>query len=298
MSVPALTALCPAKVNLALRVVSRRPDGFHELDTVFQSVDLWDTLEIRPSDSLRLCCDDPRLPVDEGNLVLRAARALAGRCSDGPRHGAISLRKRIPVQAGLGGGSSDAAGALRLCDRFWSLETEERELERLAANLGSDVPFFLTGGTAHGSGRGDRVEALPFIGEIPLILGCPPFGIPTGEVFGRLEGRLTLPGNGVSVSLASAHKWPENNDLGVLVNDLEAIVFEGWPELESFRNALLGVGARGGLLSGSGSTVFGVFDEKAARGDALAELQRQFAAWRVISSSSVDAGDMTAGVAP
>ncbi len=117
----AVIARCPAKVNLVLRVVGRRSDGYHELDTLFQAVDLWDTLEIRAADSLRLTCDDPRLGVDDSNLVLRAARLLAERHADGPRHGALRLRKRIPVQAGLGGGSSDAAGALLLCDRFcWS----------------------------------------------------------------------------------------------------------------------------------------------------------------------------------
>jgi 4-diphosphocytidyl-2-C-methyl-D-erythritol kinase len=286
----AVVAHCPAKVNLVLRVLGRRSDGYHELDTVFQAVDLWDTLEIRPADSLRLTCDDPGLAVDESNLVLRAARLLVERHADGPRHGALSLRKRIPVQAGLGGGSSDAAGALMLCDRFWSLGVGREGLEKLAAELGSDVPFFLTGGTARGQGRGERIAALPFVGERPVILGCPPFGISTEEVFGRLPSRLTLPANGVSVSLASAHKWPKDNDFGFLTNDLETVVFEGWPELKRFRDALVETGAAAALLSGSGSAVVGVFP---GRGRPTAEAERlgaRFPGWRVWATRLIDEG--------
>ena len=283
-------ARCPAKINLVLRVIGRRSDGYHELDTIFQAVDLWDTLEIRPSSSLQLTCDDPRLPVDESNLVLRAARLLAERHVGGPRHAALSLRKRIPVQAGLGGGSSDAAGALMLCDQFWSLGVGREGLAELAAELGSDVPFFLTGGTARGRGRGDRIEALPFVGGTPIILGYPPFGISTQEVFGRLPGRLTLPANGVSVSIASAHKWPKNNDFGFLTNDLETVVFEGWPEVKRFRDALLETGAAAALLSGSGSAVVGVFP---GRGRPTAEAERLgacFPGWRVWTTRFIEEG--------
>ncbi len=286
----ALIARCPAKVNLVLRVVGRRSDGYHELETVFQAVDLWDTLEIRPSDSLRLSCDDPQLPVDESNLALRAARFLAERHAVGPRYGALHLRKRIPVQAGLGGGSSNAAGALMLCDRFWSLGVGRDGLEKLAAELGSDVPFFLTGGTARGRGRGDRIEALPFVGETPVILGCPPFGIPTEEVFGRLEGRLTLPANGVSVSPASAHKWPRDNDFRFLTNDLETVVFEGWPELRRFRDALVETGAAAALLSGSGSAVVGVFPGRGRPTAEAARLGARFPEWRVWTTRLIDEG--------
>jgi len=290
VSGPAVVAHCPAKVNLVLRVLGRRSDGYHELDTVFQAVDLWDTLEIRAADGLRLTSDDPRLEVDEGNLVLRAARLLAERHAGGPRHGALHLRKRIPVQAGLGGGSSDAAGALMLCNRFWSLGLGRKALEPLAGELGSDAPFFLTGGTASGRGRGERIEALPFVGETCVILGCPPFGISTAEVFERLDGRLTLPGNGVSVSLVSVHKWPKQNDFGFLTNDLETVVFEGWPVLRRFRDALVENGAAAALLSGSGSVVFGVFPGR-SRPTAVAErLGALFPEWRVSTTRFIDEG--------
>jgi len=285
-----LTAICPAKINLSLRVLGRRDDGFHELDTVFQAIDLWDRLDLEAGADLRISCDDPAVPIDESNLVLRAAGLLRERFGDPSLGASFTLHKQIPAQGGLGGGSSNAAASLLLCARHWKLSPSAEQLTQLASELGSDVAFFLRGGTARGLGRGERLESLPAVGARPLILGFPPFGTDTREVYRRLAARLTLPLNGVNLAHAPAHKWPEHNDLGVLVNDLESVVFEGWPELESFRDALLERGATGALLSGSGSTVFGVFDEIADRDDARATLNRQFATWRVISSSSIDAG--------
>ena len=285
-----LSVVCPAKVNLELHVLGRRTDGFHELDTVFQAVDLWDELSIGPSDELVLECDAPGIPIDDRNLVLRAALLLRGRHHAGVPGARFRLRKSIPVQAGLGGGSSNAAAALLLCDRHWGLGMARADLEAAARELGSDVPYFLTGGTARGRGRGDRVDALPFVGEGAVLLGCPPFGIPTSEVFGRVSARLTRFGNGVSVPILSAHKWPEDNDFGFLANDLEAVVFEGWPELKVFRDALLEAGARAALLSGSGSTVYGVFPGSAAAARAAKPVRTRFPQWRVIETRFVQGG--------
>jgi 4-diphosphocytidyl-2-C-methyl-D-erythritol kinase len=281
---------CPAKVNLALRVLGRRRDGYHELDTIFQAIDLRDEIEICPSDTLSLACDDPRLAADDSNLVMRAARLLAERCGIPRPTGALSLRKTIPAEAGLGGGSSDAAGALVLCSRFWGVRLEAGSLEGLGAELGADVPFFLQGGTARGRGRGDRIEALPFAGPFRLLLGCPPFGISTRAVFARVGERLTLPGNGVSFPLVPAHKWPKENDFGFLANDLEGIVFEDWPELERFRDGLREQGARAALLSGSGSTVYGIFtsDEQIER--AAGWLRGRFSGWRLVATRAVEDG--------
>jgi 4-diphosphocytidyl-2-C-methyl-D-erythritol kinase len=123
-----------------------------------------------------------------------------------------------------------------------------------------------------------------------VLLGCPPFGIPTAEVFRRGSNRLTGTGNGVSVPIPSAHKWPEDNDFGFLANDLEAVVFEGWPELQGFRDALLEAGARAALLSGSGSTVYGVFPEAAAAARAAGVLRAGFPRWRVLETRFVPDG--------
>jgi 4-diphosphocytidyl-2-C-methyl-D-erythritol kinase len=281
---------CPAKVNLLLRVLGRRPDGYHELETVFQAVDLWDSLTIRPSSTLTLDCDHPRLPVDERNLALRSAMLLRDRHGRSDLGGRIVLSKTIPVEGGLGGGSSDAAASLLLCNRHWALGVGRAELDALAAELGADVPFFLSGGTALGRGRGDRVEALPFAGAAPIVLGCPPFGISTAEVFRRAGTRLTLPGNGVSVAVLSAHKWPGDNDFRLLANDLEGVVFEAWPELKGFRDALLEAGAGAALLSGSGSTVFGVFTGPRTAARAAKRVQSRFREWRVVVTRFVPDG--------
>ena len=290
------SARCPAKINLALRVLDRRDDGFHELDTVFQAIDLFDEIRIEPSADLTLACDHPALAGDGSNLVMRAAEALrewAGVELPGAK---MTLMKRIPLQGGLGGGSSDAAGALRLCTRFWDLRPPVGTMVEIASDLGADVPFFLVGGTARGLGRGDRIERLPFIGKLPILLGVPPFGVSTAEVFSQVRTRLTLPGNGVSLPLLSAHKWPEENDFQFAVNDLEHVVFDLRPELERFRDALRRAGSRSALLSGSGSVVYGVFDSPACVEGARSELGSEFDTWKLISTSAVnDAARVVAG---
>ncbi len=284
MTPKAWTARCPAKINLSLRVLGRRPDGYHELDTVFQTIDLWDTLEIRSADRLTLECDDPRLPVDGSNLVLKAAERLSKSAPGSGAGAALRLSKGIPVGAGLGGGSSAAAAALMICSRLWDMALADDELAGIARDLGADVPFFLLGGTARGRGRGDDLTPLEPVPPRELLLGFPPFGIASAEVYRRLSARLTPPWNGVSLPPPSGHKWPEGKDFALAGNDLEAIVFEGWPELKRFRDALLATGARGALLSGSGSTVFGVFDHRSELGGALDELRSRFDNWTLVAS--------------
>ena len=165
-----LIADTPAKINLTLRVLKRRSDGFHELDTVFQAIDLWDTLEFEHADGITLTIDHPELADDATNLVRRAAVLL--RETFGIERGvSIRLLKRIPLQGGLGGGSSDAAATLLACAQLWNLDTDPCGLEPLARRLGADVPFFLHGGTARGTGRGDRIARLQPFGECPLLLG-------------------------------------------------------------------------------------------------------------------------------
>jgi 4-diphosphocytidyl-2-C-methyl-D-erythritol kinase len=283
-----LVARCPAKVNLALRVLDRRSDGYHELDTLFQAIDLWDSLEIRAAEGLGMTCDDPRLPTDGSNLVLRAAKLLRGRT--GVSKGAsFHLRKVIPARAGLGGGSSDAAAALLLCARFWELDCSRDDLRAIAAEIGSDVPFFLEGGTARGTGRGELIEALPPVRRLHLLLGCPPFGTSTAEVYKWASNRLTLPRDGVSLAIPTAHKWPGDNDFAFMVNDLEPVVFEVRPALRNFRDALLGAGAKAAMLSGSGSTVYGVFRGEDQVEAAVSRLGAMYEGWRLLPSRTVAA---------
>jgi len=276
-----LIATCPAKVNLVLRVLGLRPDGYHELETIYQAVAVWDTLEAEPADDLSLTVDSPGVPDGDGNLVLRAAR-LFQRLA-GTRAGArFHLRKSIPVGGGMGGGSSDAAGTLALLDRLWSVGAGVDDLLRVASSIGADAPFFLVGGTALGRGRGDIVTRLPDLEEIPLLLAVPPFPISTAEVYRRLRGsrgRLTPLSNDVSVPRLSTLKLPRGNDFGFVANDLEEVVFEGWPELREFRDAALGAGAERAVVSGSGSTVFAIFREQPPVRHAIEALRHRFGAW-------------------
>jgi len=290
-------ARCPAKVNLSLKVVGRRPDGYHELETVFQAIELWDDLEAAPAPALTLSCDEPTAPGDDSNLVLRAARALRSRFPEPARGAALRLRKRIPVGGGLGGGSSDAAGTLLLLSRLWELPTTVADLASLAREIGADVAFFLHGGRALGTGRGDRIEPLRSLGPFPILLGCPPFAVSTARTFGSLAARLTLPAAGVSVGEFPALKWREENDFRYTGNDLECVVFAEHPELGAFRGALLGEGARLARMSGSGSTVFGVFGAEESLAEARAALGPRFPGWRLIATRATDAGAHVVGTA-
>ena len=290
MSGAALVAWCPAKVNLTLRVLGRRADGYHELETWFQAIDLWDRLEAVPGERLELACDDPRVPDGPSNLVLRAAEAIRALVQ-APKPGAsFRLFKKIPVQGGLGGGSSDAAATLLLCSKLWDLDLGPERLHSLAAGLGADVPFFLTGGTARGTGRGDRIDPVPFLGEFPLLLGVPPFGISTEEVFGAFAKRLTPPGNDVSVPVLTGLNYREHNDFSFMRNDLEQVVFPAWPALRAFRDTLREAGALGALLSGSGSTVYGVFPERFVLAPIAERIAKRFADWSIVTTRAVPGG--------
>ncbi len=286
----AVFARCPAKVNLSLRVLGRRSDGYHEIDTVFQAVSLWDEIEARPAEGLDLICDDPALPVDRSNLVLRAASLLRDEFPGLAAGVQLRLRKRIPIGAGLGGGSSDAAATLLVLARLWGIEADGETLAKIAARIGSDVAFFLVGGTARGTGRGERIAPLPFLGEAPILIGCPPFGILTADVYGRVGVRLTHPENSVTLRGFSSPKWSEQNDLESAVNDLERVVFGDRPELLAFRDALRSLGSGLALMSGSGSSVFGAFRTAALADQARVQLAERFPEWRLYTTRAIERG--------
>ena len=265
----------PAKLNLGLHVLRRRPDGFHALDTVFVPLSWADRLAAAPADALTLTTSDPDLPTDGGNLVVRAAEAL--RQHAGRDFGArLHLDKRVPYGAGLGGGSSDAAAALRLLDDLWGLGTPERALHDLALALGSDVPFFLLGVAARATGRGEHlaplVDAEGSRWRCPFwtVVAVPPVHVATGEAF-----RLVTPDDRDRPDLAAA---VVSNDLArwraEIVNDFQGPVEAAYPAIGDARRALAAAGAGYTSLSGSGSAVFGVFRDEgpaqAAAGDLAA----------------------------
>ena len=291
MRAAGLTVRTPAKVNLGLRILGRRRDGYHRIRTVLAAVDLWDTLRFEPGGrELRLECDAADLPVDETNLVLRAAAALEGRVGHRLPGARIRLEKRIPVGRGLGGGSSDAAATLLALNRLFDLGLSRPELDRLAAGIGMDVPFFLYGGRAAAVGRGEQVFPLTGVPELALLLLVPDFGISTVEAYRRLPP-LRAPGGsppdrvpvgtiGVSVEPEpGARKECGRGFEAALRNDLESSGALRTPRCDrripEMRRALMTVGAKGAAMSGSGSAVYGVFADRAAAVRAAASCARK-----------------------
>ena len=248
-----------AKINLALDVLFKRGDGYHELRTIYQTISLHDLIRItKASGSIEIDCDDPRVPCDETNLAHKAAselRELAGK----KLSARIEIKKRIPVAAGLGGGSSNAAAVLLGLCRLWEFQPEDRELVRIAARLGSDVPFFLIGGTALGVGRGEEVYSIEQAECEHLLLANQGVAVSTADAYGRVS-RLTSQRSAAMMPFAFfAAKGIREPSLAV-ANDLEEVVMAEHPEIAEVKQKLLSLGARPALMSGSGATVFGVFE--------------------------------------
>ncbi len=246
-----------AKVNLALEVLGKRPDGYHEIATVMQTVDLFDRLILETAPTISLEADDPALPIDERNLIVRAAILL--RQASGVEAGArIRLRKRIPVAAGLGGGSSDAAAALWGLNRLWGLRWPRARLAELAARLGMDVPFFLTGGPALATGRGERVEPLPAQGGYALVLVNPRVPLSTREVYDRVPEGWRAEPTGTRRLVEALATRSAVRVAAALTNNLEGLVAARLPAIGRMKAALLAAGALGAVMSGSGPSVFGM----------------------------------------
>ncbi|MHC4592694.1 MAG: 4-(cytidine 5'-diphospho)-2-C-methyl-D-erythritol kinase [Planctomycetota bacterium] len=273
-----LEVRAPAKINLYLEVLGQRPDGFHEIRTVMQAVSLCDELSFsaRGDGQVVLSCSSPDLPLDDRNLVVRAARLLKGRY--GTEQGAsVELHKRIPVGGGLGGGSADCAVTLLALNRLWGLGVPLDELTETATELGSDVPFFLWGGTALCEGRGERVSPLPCLQPMHYVLVMPPYSVATGQVYSAAETALTgWTGGGNNV--VEALRDGDAELLGdALRNDLQAAALALHEGLQEVFDRLEEMGAAHGgeglLLSGSGAAFLLVVpgEEEARRAaDALA----------------------------
>jgi len=252
----------PAKVNLGLHVHGKREDGFHELETIFQMVSLFDDVELELlSSGIKLECDTPGIPTDDTNLVCKAALLLRKSYQVEGKGVSIRLKKKIPFGAGLGGGSGNAAGVLMGLNRLWDLNIEREKLFTLAAELGSDVPFFLTSPCALGKGRGERLKVLESCSKFQVLLVFPGFPIATSWVYQNLRLKLTKRPNNISI-LRKNLSLSNITSLGSqLYNDLESVVIQKFPEVKVVKDELWAWGALGVLLSGSGSTVFGIFDD-------------------------------------
>ena len=275
-----------AKVNLVLRVIGKRADGFHELFTVFQSVSLADQLTFSASDNLDFTSSGLAIPTDAANIVVRAASSLKERV--GVSLGAkIHLDKRIPSPGGLGGGSSNAATALLGLSRLWDLDVSAEDLQPLAAELGSDVPFFLSGGTAIGTGRGEMIEPMADFEAKYLVIVTPPVTVHTAEAFDALNApNLT---KSESEHILNVCRFElESSDLGytALRNDFETGIFAAYPEIGRVKYVLFELGAKHALLSGSGASVFGIFDNEETRQAAMKALDREVN-WRRFAVATV-----------
>ncbi|MBF0171099.1 MAG: 4-(cytidine 5'-diphospho)-2-C-methyl-D-erythritol kinase [Nitrospinae bacterium] len=251
---------CPAKVNLTLRVVGKRADGYHELDSVMVPLSLADTLTIAPADDgeIHFACDDPALGGDD-NLVVRAAHAL--RHFTGADAGArLTLTKRIPVAAGLGGGSSDAAGALRGLQLLWDVSLSEETLHRLAASLGADVPFFLDGIAARAEGIGDRLTPLGPFPVAHLLLVKPAFGVSAADAY-RNGAFSFAPDPDPLATVTDLLSGVADRQAGRMVNDLAAWVMKAYPELARLRDEVAAADPAPVtvMMSGSGPTLFALY---------------------------------------
>jgi len=277
-----------AKINLSLHVLSKRANGYHELDTVFQTVSLHDTLQLFATDNpdITLSCDDRRLPIDEGNLVRRAADALRQRFKTS-RGARIRLEKRIPTQAGLGGGSSNAAITLIALNHLWELNATRQDLLAIAAQIGADVPFFLFGGTARGKGVGAEIAPLTDADPKFLLIIKPNAQVNTADAYKFLDERsLTLPNSKFILSGSRLTEIFDNAGFNALHNDFEEIAFELVPEISRANSALINAGAGSALLAGSGSAVFGVFDSEDAQRRAIQAIELE-TGWRVFPCKTV-----------
>lgn len=275
-----------AKINWNLRVLGGRDDGFHELFTVFQTVSLCDTITFEQTDEITLTSNDPAIPTDERNLVVKAATALR-RATDSGVGAKLHLDKKIPSPGGLGGGSSNAAVTLIGLRRLWQLEVPDADLHEIAVELGSDVPFFLLGGTAVGTGRGEQIEPIADLSAESMLIVTPDVAVSTHDAFDRLAApTLTIEERNRILTVCRDEAGSPDFHHSVLKNDFEPSIFAAHPEIERVRQTLLDLGAVNAALSGSGASVFAKFDNKETRQAAQKALDIE-STWRKFAVSTI-----------
>ena len=257
-----------AKINLGLRIVGRRPDGFHNIETVFHRIDLADFVDFAPGDGISIVTNSPEVPADTRNICHAAATSLQQHldCAAGVR---IILTKAIPVGAGLGGGSSDAATVLRYLPRFWGRSADEKMLQSIACDLGSDVPFFLGERSALARGRGEILEYVDLDIPFAILLVHPGIRVSTSWAYSQARPTGEASSTSLLEILVSGIDDPERLRKS-LRNDFEAIVFNAHPEVKRVRDTMIELGATYASMSGSGSSVFGFFPDTNAADTASA----------------------------
>ncbi|MEF2247629.1 4-(cytidine 5'-diphospho)-2-C-methyl-D-erythritol kinase [Paenibacillus sp. IITD108] len=254
----------PAKINLLLDVLRKREDGYHEVEMIMTMVDLADRLEMEPlsRDTIIISSQVGYIPLDEKNLAFQAARLIKERYN--VRQGVyIHLDKKIPVAAGLAGGSSDAAATLRGLNRLWGLNIPEQELCQLGAELGSDVPFCVTGGTAIARGRGEQLEPIHQPPQCWVVLAKPPINVSTADVYGKFRVEHIKQHPSIAAMNAALASGSFAQMCAQLGNVLESVTLNMYPEVLQLKESMIKLGADGVLMSGSGPTVFGLVSKEA-----------------------------------
>ena len=252
----------PAKINLFLEILGKRDDGYHEIETVMQEIDLVDNLQFEETqEGVKLKCNDKNIPSDENNLVCKAANLILNEC--GIKKGVlISLEKNIPVGAGLGGGSSDAATTLKALNLLWKIGLNDAELMGFAAKLGSDIPFFIKGKTSLCSGRGEKITPIEVKSEMNYLIIFPHINISTTTIYRNLKIDLTKKIIDVSFFLNALKHHKVAGISKLLFNRLEEVIFATYPDLLDVKMALGHFGFCGLSVSGSGSAFFGLCNDR------------------------------------
>ncbi len=265
-----LSIKAPAKINLYLEVLRKRDDGFHEIESLIQAVDLYDEIHLEKSNKIELVCSDSSLPNDKGNLAFRAAKALQDFF---PFPGVkIELLKKIPMGAGLGGGSSDAAFVLRGICQLFGLRPSISEISEIGASIGSDVPFFLSTGQSLIKGRGEIIEPIALPLDYEIVIVSPPLAISTATAYANAKIDLTK--ERIGPLLKSRIDFADLLQLAKYFrNDLEEVALAKNPELTQLKRSLLGSGAFYSSMTGSGSSFFGLYSPGAIQQDKLETLR-------------------------
>jgi len=274
----------PAKVNLRLEILNKRKDGYHELRTVFQKISLHDTLHfsLKKEKGISIATDHPNLPVGKTNLVYQAAQSML-KASDYQGGVHIEIKKQIPLGAGLGGGSSNAATTLKALNQLLKRSLPKRKLMEMGLEIGADVPFFIWEGAAIGSGIGEKLKKVT-LPDLQYVLIYPNFEVSTRWAYQN----FVLTNQRIHFNLHKFLKTPEGIS-SILFNHLEEVVSRKYPQIEVMKNSLLSRGALGALMTGSGPTVFGLFqDDKSATG-AYEKIKKMVArrGWVVFKTYSI-----------
>ena len=277
----------PAKINYILEILDRREDGYHEINTVYQTISFYDHLYFQETNrDIEVLTDSEDLQDPLSNLVFKTA-SLVARMKNVNKGARIFLRKNIPIEAGLGGGSSDAACTLKGLNRLWKLNLSEQELNNYAVQIGADVPFFLRGGLAIGKGKGEKITPISrgMRPRFPILLICPALKISSAEAYsGWDEKGYFSRGKGLDGFMKSLYRRNLRGMAENLFNDFETLIIKRNPIIQTIKNSLVKFGALGALMSGSGSSVYGIFENLDLDGGTLEKLMKL---GRVIKATTI-----------